>query len=999
MIPVWSIACLHPKGPAPFWLLHFVAVVFLFHAITQVRGEEPWVDFAPRTGDFCLANQGHCVPIVVATNDYWGVLRAAHDLQSDLQQVTGIQPGLLNETSNADRQEIVIGTLGHASLVDSLVKSGRLDASPISGKWETYLMQVVDKPWPGVDRALVVAGSDKRGTIYGIYALSEQCGVSPWHFWADVPAWRHPQIFVRGARRITGPPAVKYRGLFLNDEAPDLTGWVTMKYGQVPVGTHPPIPPGVANYGSGFYTRLFELMLRLRANYLWPAMWNNAFAEDDTNNASLADAYGIVMGTSHQEPMMRAQKEWDRRYLATLGPWNYGREPDLLEDFWREGMSRNRGREILVTLGLRGANDTPMAPGGPQANRTMLEHIVARQRKIISQELGLSTSGVPQLWCLYKEVQDYYDSGMRVPDDVTLLWAGDNWGNLRRLPTPSERARTGGAGVYYHLDYHGSPRNYQWINTSSPSKIWDQMSLAAAYGADRVWMLNVGHLKGYERPIEFFMRLAWNPGQWRGSQLRSFTRDWCARAFGPTNAQEMAHILISLDRFNGARKPEMLSPDTYSLTHYQEAERVMAEEDAVASRAQELGLQIPSDRKDAYQELVLFPARATALLQKFYLAAGRNELYARQGRADAWLEAEQARNCFGSFTNLMAWFNTGFEHGRWNHFMDQPCIGYKQWNEPASNNMNAITLLHPVVPALAAPGLAVEGSENAWPRCTAQAILPDFDVYNRQVHYFEIFNQGGIPFQYRLAVNRPWIHCSTSQGRIGPDQRVKVSLDWNHVPIGISQGAITLTAGKETFSVAVRAFHPLFPAPQSVRGFVEGEGVVAIEPEHFTRKVDGGQGTWECVQDYGRTMSGMRTWQPVDWLGKSPEKPSPCLEYRMFLFHSGLARLETVVSPTLNFIPGQPLRLGVSLDDQPVKILQLVPADYKAQAGNLDWEKVVADNARSVQSRIVVGQPGYHTLKYWMVDPGVVLQRIILDMGGLQPSYLGPPESFHGALN
>ena len=296
----------------------------------------------------------------------------------------------------------------------------------------------------------------------------------------------------------------------------------------------------MANYNRQFYTNLFELILRLKGNYLWPAMWNNAFNEDDPENSRFADEYGIVMGTSHQEPMLRAQKEWDRRYQKTLGSWNYAKNPDVLENFWREGIRRNKDYESLITIGLRGANDTEMAPGGPEANMALLAKIVEVQRKIIAEEMNPDVTKVPQLWCLYKEVQDFYNAGMRVPDDVTLLWAEDNWGNVRRLPTAEERKRSGGAGVYYHFDYHGGPRSYQWINTSPIAKIWDQMSLAKQYGADRIWIVNVGHFKGYEFPLEYFMNLAWDTSRWTNDNLNEFTRLWAEREFGPAHAKDIA---------------------------------------------------------------------------------------------------------------------------------------------------------------------------------------------------------------------------------------------------------------------------------------------------------------------------------------------------------------------------------------------------------------------------------------------------------------------------
>ena len=542
--------------------------IFIFAANGFALGQVQYVEQVGGPGSFPIVQQGVAANLFVDSNDFAGVLRAANDLQADIVRVTGLASTITHNENDPGKNVIIIGTIGKSEIVDRLIAAHKIDVLPIAGKWESFFIQVVPEPLPGVANGLVIAGSDKRGTIYGIYDLSEQMGVSPWYWWADVTPEHKDALFVKPGKYVQGPPAVKYRGLFLNDETPDLSNWITNRFGRVPTNANPPIPPGVANYNHQFYTMLFELILRLKGNYLWPAMWNNAFNEDDPENPRLADEYGIVMGTSHQEPMRRAQKEWDRRYQESLGGWNYAKNPDLLETFWQEGIRRNKDYESLITIGLRGANDTEMAPGGPETNMALLENIVGVQRKIIAEEMNPDVTKVPQIWCLYKEVQDYYNAGLRVPDDVTLLWADDNWGNVRRLPTAEERKRSGGAGVYYHFDYHGGPRSYQWINTSPISKVWDQMSLAGQYGADRVWIVNAGHFKGYEFPLEYFMNLAWDANRWTRDNTGEFTRRWAEREFGPAYAGDIADIIAKYTKYNGRRKPSCSrrTPTAWSIT-------------------------------------------------------------------------------------------------------------------------------------------------------------------------------------------------------------------------------------------------------------------------------------------------------------------------------------------------------------------------------------------------------------------------------------------------
>ena len=957
-------------------------------------GQEKYVETNPGKDSFPIVEKNIVANLYVDTNDFAGVVRAAGDLQADIARVTGLSPAITHAKKNPGKNVIIVGTIGKSELIDRLIREKKIDVSGIAGKWESFLIQTVPNPVPGVESALVICGSDKRGTIYGIYDLSEQMGVSPWYFWADVPPTHHDELFVRDGTFVQGPPSVKYRGIFLNDEAPDLSNWIQEKLGTVPTGTNPPVPPGVANYNRQFYTNLFELILRLKGNYLWPAMWNNAFNEDDPNNPVLADEYGIVMGTSHQEPMMRAQKEWDRRYSKQFGYWNYAKEPDVMTNFWREGIARNKNFESIITIGLRGAQDTPMAEGGPEANKALLEQIVDVQRKIIADEVNPDVTKVPQLWCLYKEVLDFYNAGMRAPDDVTLLWAEDNWGNVRRLPTAEERKRSGGAGVYYHFDYHGSPRNYQWLNTSPIAKVWDQLSLAKQYGADRIWIVNVGHFKGYEFPLEYFMNLAWNSDRWTNDNLDEFTRLWAGREFGPEYAGDIADIISKYTKYNGRRKPEMLAPDTYSLVNYSEAENVVADFKTIADRAEVIYHKLPAGRRDAFYELVLFPTKASALVNKLYLAAGKNALYASQGRASANDFAAETRALFQADTNLMAYFNHDFAGGKWDHFMDQTHLGYTSWNDPPHNSLRAIKLTELEVPDAAAMGVALEGSESTWPGATNEAVLPSFDVFNQQRHYLDVFNKGKTNFEFTAAASGPWIILSETNGAIGKDQRLWVSVDWSKVPEGIADGTVTLTGTTNKVIVKINAFNPTGVTPGSLHGFVEGEGFVSIEPEHFTKKTDAGESRWIKIQDYGRTLSGMRAMQPVDAPSATPGNDSPCLEYRMYLFSTGAVEVATITSPTLNFVPGRGLRFVVSFDDETPQVVTLVPADYKAQNGNRDWEKVVGDNARSVSTTHTLAKPGYHTLKYWMIDPGVVLQKIVVDLGGVKPSYLGPPESF-----
>ncbi len=964
-----------PNRPL-IWLLVAI-MLWLGAADALALGQPRYVENVERRGSFRLAYGGAAAVIWVDAGEFAGVARAAADLQADVARVTGVRPSLTRGEASEGRDVVIVGTVGKNGVIDRLVRERKLDVSSIAGRWESFLIAVLPHPLPGVANALVIAGSDKRGTIYGIYDLSEQIGVSPWYWWADVPVGRRDALFIKPGTYQEGPPAVKYRGIFLNDEAPALSGWAREKFG---------------GYNREFYVHVFELLLRLKANYLWPAMWGNCFNEDDPLNPRLADEYGIVMGTSHVEPMLRADKEWNRRG-HTAQEWNYATNPEALRTFWEEGIERNKNYESIVTLAMRGKIDTPMASmGGMPANIALLERIVADQREIIARRLNPDLSKTPQVWALYKEVQEYYEKGMRVPDDVTLLWCDDNWGNLRRLPTPEERKRGGGAGVYYHFDYVGGPRNYKWINTNPIPKVWEQMNLALASGADRVWIVNVGDLKPMEFPLEFFLNLAWNPARWPKERLGDYTRLWAEREFGPAHAREIADIISKAAKYNGRRKPELLEPSTFSLVDYQEADQMVADWRALTLAADRVSRELPENARDAFFELVEHPAAAPSVVNQLYVAVAQNRLRASQGAASANDYAKQARALFEADQRLSDTYNHRVADGKWNHMMDQTHIGYTYWQEPRSNSLPRLTEIE--IPAGAKLGVTVEGSTAAWPGSGEPPTLPTFDGFNQPRRWIDVFRRGASPFDFTVTASAPWIVVSSTNGAVEKDQRLWVSVDWRQAPKGLAAGIVRVSGAGESVAVSVNAFNPVAPARESVEGFVEADGYVSIEAEHFTGRTDVNGVRWEKIDDYGRTLSGMMI-VPALAPSVTPPQNSPHLDYRMYLFDAGEIEVEAIIGPTLNFVPGRGLRFAISFDDAAPQIIDAVPSRNTVRDNNRDWETSVKDNARKLKSTHLIAAPGYHTLKFWMVDPAVTLEKLIVNCGGVKPSYLGPPESFH----
>ena len=608
-----------------------------------------------------LINRDNKVEIYMDANDCKGVSYAANALVKDIIKVSGSKTVLtsdagLKDKDAAGKPTILVGTIGHSAAIDQLIRQKRINGNLLKGKREKFIITVVDGQ-------LVIAGSDRRGTIYGIYELSQQMGVSPWYDWADVPVVHHDSIFVNKGVYTDGEPAVRYRGIFLNDEAPCLTSWVKNTYG--------------TGYGDHrFYQRVFELVLRLRGNMMWPAMWGWAFYADDPENEKTADEMGVVMSTSHHEPMARNHQEYARNRKG-WGPWNYQKNKENLQKFFREGIERMKGTEQIVTIGMRGDGDEAMSD---EADTRLMTNIINDQRKIIADVTGKKASETPQVWALYKEVLDYYDKGMKVPDDVTLLLCDDNWGNVRRVPNAKERKHKGGWGLYYHVDYVGAPRNSKMLNVTPVQNPWEQLTLAYENGIDRLWILNVGDLKPMEYPISQFMDMAWNPHKYSVNNITRHTRNWCAQQFGESQADEAARILNLICKYNGRCTPEMLDKNTYSLenSEWQEVVNQYLQLEADALRQYN---SLPAAYHDAYRQIILFPIEMMSNLHQMYFAQAQNNALYKQGNPKANVWADECERLFKRDSIICDYYNHKMAGGKWNGMMTQKHIGYKSWND------------------------------------------------------------------------------------------------------------------------------------------------------------------------------------------------------------------------------------------------------------------------------------------------------------------------------
>jgi len=829
-------------------LLHLCAFL-LFSANSNAQVEQ-FVLFQEAENVFTLTKNSQTVTAYVDNHDEPAVLTAIESFRQDILAVTGtrLRVDRVVPQEGANDYILVIGTLGKSRSIDKLVQDGKIDKKELEGKNEKYIIQTVANPFPGVKEALVIAGSDRRGTIYGIYELSSQIGVSPWYYWADVAIKTQENLYIKKGKYTDGEPAVRLRGIFLNDEAPALTGWTKEVFGGI---------------NSKFYEKLFELILRLKGNFLWPAMWGNAFYYDDVMNGPLAHNMGIVMGTSHHEPFGRAHVEW--RYFGE-GAWDYKKNPQKLREFWTGGLERMKDYETIVTLGMRGDGDEPMSAG---ADISLLERIVRDQRQIISKVTGKKAEQTPQVWALYKEVQDYYDMGMRVPDDVTLLLCDDNWGNVRKLPDPNAKPRKGGYGMYYHFDYVGGPRNYKWLNVTQVQRTWEQMNLSYEHGVKELWVVNVGDMKPMEYPISFFLDMAWAPERFNANNIYDHTVNWCKQQFGEEYAEEAARMLNLYTKYNRRVTPEMLSDKTYSMENYDEFERVTTDYKNLLIEAQRLYYIIPAEHKDAFDQLVLFPINGVCNLYEMYFAVAKNARYAEKNDVAANYWADKVKYHYDHDSLITNHYNNVIAGGKWPHMMDQIRIGYTYWQQPRERAMPAVTYVAP--PTALKPNL-----------------------------------------------------------------------------------------------------------------FIENDGYVSIEANNFSRLNNSDEIKWEVIPHLSKTESSVTTF-PQSKYPKSTD--NIYLEYDIDFKTAGEFDVEVFVAPTLNYNANKGLRYALSFNGEDEQIVNF-NGHYKGHLGQWQGESII-----KTTTKLTVKNTGKQTLRFRVLEPGIVLQKILINTGGLKPTYLGAPES------
>lgn len=969
-------------------MLSALVAVSAGHAQVAVHEKSPETKYA-----FTLASPRQTAAILYDASDAAVVKRAAELFAADVEAVTGRRPQVTSATGETG-PAVIVGTVGGSALIRRLAEAGKIDTAPLEGAWERYLIQTVANPLPGIRKALVIAGSDRRGAAYGLFTLSELIGVSPWYWWADVPVKKHAALHVDAPPTYSQTPSVRYRGIFLNDEDWGLTPWASQTF-----------EPERGNIGPRTYAKVCELLLRLKANYLAPAMHpvSTSFNQIPENKL-VADTFAIVMGSTHCEPLLlNTASEWDTK---TMGPWNYDKNKEGINRVLTQRVRENSPYENVYTLALRGLHDGAMSTTLPMHEKVrMLQQALLDQRRILAENIDRPVETVPQAFTPYKEVLEIYSNGLELPDDITIVWPDDNYGYMKRLSGVREQRRTGRSGVYYHVSYLGVPHSYLWFSTTPPSLMYEELRKAYDTTADRLWLVNCGDLKGSEMQVSLFLDMAWDIGRFTADNVVTYPARWLAGIFGEAYYDRLEAMTREHLRLAFPRKPEymgwgyhwnrfdhnceQLTDTDFSFTNYDEAQRRLEAYRQLGARAEALLHEIGDEARPAFYQLVYYPLRGAELMNRMTLGGQRNRWYARQGRAATNAVRDEVQRCYDSLQVITRGYNS-LLGGKWNHMMSM-----RQNYDGVSAYFNLPHLA--THDAAGAPRLALQVAGEDVTGARAFHALPAFDNYLRRTYPVEIYNRGGGTLAWTAHASEPWVVLSKSAGKTADEERITVGIDWEKAPSGNAVPAqIVFRAGEQSEKVLVSLFNPTAPSRAELRGiYVENNGCVSIPAAGCHRVRENDRIKITAVEDLGIEGPALQLGDPTAPLQIFRSRDVPCAEYDFYAFDAGSVDVYTYVLPTFPLHADRDFRIGENTNTDTKYSVQIddgalaTPSSSHVEYSQV-WFESVLRNCAVNKSTLHIDKPGRHTLRIRVGDPGIVLQKIVLDFGGMKRSYLGP---------
>ena len=944
---------------------------------------------------FSLVGKKDKACVYYDAQDFEVVKTTAGLFANDVKEVSGQILGVATTKETPQKNCIIVGTLGHNEWIDRMIAKKKLDVEPLKNRWESYLVQLVRNPLPGVDKALVIVGSDRRGAAYGLLSVSRTIGVSPWYWWADAPIVKKDQLHLKVDKYISKEPTVKYRGIFINDEDWGLYRWSKRNFEKE-----------VGNFGPRTYAKVCELLLRLQANYLCPAMHDASMAfHRIPENRVVADRFAIIMGSSHCEPLLfNTASEWKR---DKMGEWDYINNKKGVDSVLNARVKECAPFENVYTLALRGLHDRAMNASNDMGDRKdMLQEALMAQRQMLIDAIGKPGEEIPQAFTPYKEVLDVYDEGLELPDDVTIIWPDDNYGYMKRLSSPKEQKRSGRSGVYYHSSYLGKPHDHLWMNTVSPTLMYEELRKAYDATADRIWLLNAGDIKSCEFAVDYFLTMAFDIDAFNFERAANYRTEWLCGMLGDQYRNEYQDVVNSFYKLAFARKPEFMgwgyqwttdkhgrerNTDTdFSLTNYREVDNRLNEYRRIGSIVEKILNNMSDEKQKAcfYQSLY-YPVKGCELLNRMILDGQRNRWYSIQQRALTKELEKSAKACYDSLEIITNGYNS-LLGGKWNHVMTM-----KQGFAAAYFELPKLRDVE--LAPTASLGVMAEG-EAVLKGLQSFHSLPCFNTYLRQSYYVDVFNKGATPLKWKAAVTNDWILVSKKSGETATEDRIEVSIDWAKVPAGERiLGTLDITSDRgEKESVYISVFNPTSPSLAEMDTlFVENNGYVSIDAASFHRKVENDAIKMIIIPNLGCENTAVQLGNPIAPAQRTAGRNTPRLEYDFYTFEQGSVDVYTYVLPTFPISKDRgyagheatnvETKYGVCIDEGPV----MTPSTSSFEYAQI-WYESVLKNCRINKTTLHIDKPGKHTVKIICGDAGTVLQKVVLDFGGMKRSYMGP---------
>lgn len=952
-----------------------------------------------------LSDSNKRTVILVEESAYEGVKRVAAKVAVDIERVTGTRPEIVSALEGLDRkttQVIVSATLGRSNLLKDCAKLG-MTLEELSGKREVFAIKLLED-WEGFEQVLVICGSDKRGTIYGMFTLSEYIGVSPLCYWGDVePVKKSEMVVGKDIEMVSKEPSVRYRGFFINDEWPCCGNWATKHFG---------------DFNADMYEQVFEFLLRMKGNYLWPAMWSASFPLDGpgSKNEELADIYGVVIGYSHHEPCLRASEEWDK----VRGPetqygndWNFYTNEKGLINYWRDALKRSGKYENLITIGMRGERDSSMLgeDATVEENVNLLKDIIRKQRQLIKENVNEDLEKVPQLLALYKEVEAYFYGDENIKglkdweelDGVICMLCEDNFGHMRTLPTEEMRGRKGGFGMYYHFDYHGGPISYEWVDSTPMSKTWEQMCMAYEYGIKDAWIVNVGDLKFHEVPLTYFMALAYDYEKWgygNKNSYREYTALWAEKNFAGVSKElqeKIGKVLTEYIDINHLRRPESLNPGIYHPCENLEADKMLAKAESLEALSLEVYEALEEADRDAYYSMIHFSAMASMNLLKMHLYAAKNAHYAKQGKIVANRYGEWVRACIRKDREYYEEFGS-FKDGKWDGMQMAQHIGFTKWNEDDYR----YPVIMSVEPAYK-PRLKVNRKDSSWTAVKnygmpMKIVVDDFRYAGCEQVVLEIANDGVGCVQYVIEPQTAdgklpaWLQISAMKGSVEQQEELVLTFDGSKLT---GEDSVYLLIKDEETAVALEVSARSIDVsglPQKTH--LEKKGIITMDAGAFFEKKDTPKGAFTVLEGYGKYGTGVKVFPSTAVFTMEEEKP--CLSYRFLVEEAGEYEAELVVAPTNSVVNKQSVNVALQLNGEAEQKVELVAADFRAgESSDPRWGMGVLNQERRVSVPVILKE-GVNVLSIGAMEAGTVLERVIVYKEGVKKpqNYMGPENGF-----